>query len=148
MAELQATLVTMSVDTDLDSPDYRTIVCEETSEAGMDSSTTDTPTKCGTFTAVATPAGTITGSGVVQADPEADEVSFQEILGWVNNKTKVAAVYQNATDGGTTATGEAVYMEGEGYFTSARVTAQEGDLVKFNWAFSFSGPVNTTSPAS
>lgn len=147
MAELQATLVTMSVDTDLVSPDYRTIVCEETSEGGLDSTTTDTPTKCGTFTAVSTPAGTITGSGVVQADPQADEVSFQEILGWVNNKTKLAAVYQNDAEG-TTSVGEAVFMAGEGYFTSARVTAQEGDLVKFNWAFSFSGPVDTAYPAS
>lgn len=148
MSELQATLVTMSVDTDLVTPDYRTIVCEETSDAGLTAATTDTPTKCGTFTAVATPAGTITGSGVVQADPEADEISFQEILNMVNNRTRVAAVYQNATDGATTATGEAMYMEGEGYFTEARATAQEGDLLKFNWAFSFSGPINTTSPAS
>lgn len=137
----------MSLDDDLVSPDYRTIVCEETSEGGGDASTTDTPTKCGTFTATAEPAFTVTGSGVVNTTPGPDEVSGQQLLDWLANKTLLAAIYQNSADGPTGA-GEAVYMEGQGRLTSVRFTAQEGDLLKFNWAFSFSGPVNTNPNAS
>ena len=145
--EKQATYVTMSVDTDLVNPDYRTIVCEETSEAGGDASTTDTPTKCGTFTSVANGVWTATGSGVVNVDPAADEVSSQELMEWLNNKTKLSAIFQDSSDGVSVA-GAAVYIEGQGTFTSVRVTAQEGDLIKFNWAFSWSGTVITTPPAS
>lgn len=145
--EIQSTYVTMSVDSDLVTPDYRTIVCEETSEGGGDASTTDTPTKCGTFTAVAEPVFTVTGSGVVNADPGVGEVSFQQLLDWLANKTRLAAIYQNTGDGNT-GTGQAVFMEGEGVLTSVRATSQEGDLVKFSWSFSFSGPVNTDPGAS
>lgn len=147
MAEIQATYVTLSVDTDLDTPDYRTIVCEEESEGGGDASVTDTPTKCGTFSATANPVFTITGSGVAKANPDADEVSGQELLQWLANKTRLAAIYQNSSDG-TTGVGEAVYMAGQGVFTSVRFTATEGDLLKFNWSFQFSGPVDTDPNAS
>jgi hypothetical protein len=144
MAEVSTSLVTFQYSEDISDPitDWKTIVCEDTSEGGGDSNTTETKTKCGTFTAVDTPTLTVTGSGVVKADPDSDEASFQEILNLLNTKTLVSGWYQNEVDGAVGA-GAAVYMKGQGRFTSARVTATEGDLLKFNWAFAFSGEVDT-----
>jgi len=146
MAEKQANLVTLSLDDDLVSPDYRTLVCEESSDAGVTSSATSTQTKCGTFSAPGTPEGTISGTGVTKVNIEADEISGQQLLDWANNNTKLAAVYQDAADGDSSA-GAAVYMAGQGYLSDVRQTSASGDVIKYSFTFTFSGAIDT-NPAS
>jgi hypothetical protein len=148
--EISGNLVTMSVTEDLTFPysNLRTIVCEDTSEGGMDSTVNTTPTKCGVFSTTELPTGTITGSGVANVDPDSDELSFQDILNYVNNRTRLRAVYQNAAESPDVTEGEGVFMSGEGYFNSARVTATQGTQVTFTWSFTFSGDVDTEYPTS
>lgn len=150
MREIVGNLVTMSFSTNLNDPlnNLKTIVCEESSDAGLDGTVNNTATKCGNFTAVEDPVGTINGSGVLNADPESDEASFQELLTILKNKTRVYAVYQNAAESPDVTEGQGVFMAGHGYFTSVRETAATGTNVTFTWAFSFSGAIDTTYPAS
>lgn len=150
MREISGNLVTMSFSTNLNDPlsNLKTIVCEDSSDAGLDGTVNTTATKCGNFSSVEDAVGTINGSGILNADPESDEASFQELLTIVKNKTRVYAVYQNAAESPDVTEGQGVFMAGHGYFTSIRETAATGANVTFTWAFSFSGPIDTQYPAS
>lgn len=138
--------VTLSLDDDLVNPDYRTVVCEEESDGGISNSPTTTQTKCGVFAAPGIPEGTINISGVVNADPDADEISLQQLMDWANTGTKLAIIYQDAADG-VTAAGAAIYMAGQGYLSDVRGTAPAGDVIKFTATVTFSGAIDT-NPAS
>jgi hypothetical protein len=143
--EVQGSLVTLWVSTSQNTG-FKTIVCEDSSQASTTSNVNTTKTKCGTFTAVDTPETTLSGSGIVDGSPAANQATFKDIESWCRNKTKLYFIYQNIADAGTSlAKGAAVYMDGQGYFTEATVTAAEGDLVKFNWSFATSGTIDNSA---
>lgn len=143
--ELQATLVTLWVSTS-ENTGFKTIVCEESSQSATTSNVNTTKTKCGTFTAVDTPETVISGSGVVDGSPAANQVSFKQLESWVRAKTKLFFIYQNAADvNSSIAKGDAIYQDGQGYFTEATITAQEGDLLKFNWSFATTGTIDNSA---
>lgn len=142
--ELQGSLVVMWL-SDTGS-NYKLITCEESSQASTTSSVTNTATKCGNFVAVGTAETVISGSGVVDGDPAANQVSYKQLRTWVENKTNLYFIYKNLASAGIGLTnGEAVYLDGRGYLTEATVTAAEGDLVKFNWSFSVSGAIDDSA---
>lgn len=148
--ELSGNLITMMYTTDLTYPysDFKTIVCEEDSEGGLDSTVNTTPTKCRVFSTTEIPTGTISGNGVTDADPDADQASFQDILQLVNNRTRVYAVYQNAAESPDVTEGQGVFMAGQGYFNTARSTNTQGTQSRFSWGFTFSGDIDTEYPTS
>ena len=142
--ELLGSLTTLQISTDTTgATGLKTITCEESSDLSLSASVNETKTKCGTFTAVDTPSGQISFSGVVNASLGGSEYSFNDIAGWVNAKTKLYAKYQHAASGAVSA-GAAVYAAGTGYFSEATVTSAEGDLIKFTATFVFSGTIDTT----
>lgn len=141
--ELQGSIVTMWVST-TEGTNYKTIVCEESSTADTTANVNVTKTKCGTFTAIDTPETKLSGSGIVDGSPAANQVSYKDIQNWVQNKTQLYFIYENAASG-SIAKGAAVYLDGHGYFNSAKVTAQEGDLIKFDWEFTASGTIDNTA---
>lgn len=142
--EAQGSLVVMWLST-TDS-NYKLITCEETSQASTTLAVTKTSTKCGPFTAVANPETALSGSGVVDADPAANQASYKQLEAWARAKTLLYFIYKNLADVASgLLNGEIVYLEGRGYLTEVTVTAQEGDLVKFNWAFEPSGTIDNSS---
>lgn len=143
--EVAASLILLRLSTDTENGSNPvTIVCETDSEAGIDTSVTETQTKrCGTLVAVQSPTGTITLNGVVDATPDAGEASLQQLMIWASNRTKLWAEYLNESDGGSIDEGDSIYMQGLGYLTSVRSTSTAGDTQKFSMGFSFSGAINT-----
>ena len=148
--EISGNLITLAYSTNLSDPlnNLKTIVCEDQSEGGLDSNVNTTVTKCGSFSSVEEPTGTITGSGVINADPDSDEGSFQELLGIVKNRTPVYAVYQNAAESPDLTEGQGVFMAGRAIFNSARANATQGTPTSFNWSLTFTGDIDTEYPAS
>lgn len=142
--EVQGSLVVMWVSAT--NSNFKAIVCEESSQASTTANVNTTKTKCGTFTAVDTPETKISGSGIADGSPAANQCTYKDIEAWVRSKTKLYFIYKNTADSGSSiANGGVVYLDGQGYFTEATVTAQEGDLVKFNWSFAASGDVDNTA---
>lgn len=125
---------------------YKTIVCEESSTADTTANVNTKKTKCGTFTAVDSAETKLSGSGVVDGSPAVNQVSYKQLQAWVLSKTKLFFIYENAADSGSgIAKGAAVYLDGQGYFNSAKVTGQEGDLISFDWEFTTTGTVDNTA---
>ena len=142
--ELLGGIVSFQVSTDLTGATLKkTVVCEETSSLSISTSTTETKTKCGNFTAVSTPTVSVSLSGVVNGAPGGTEVSFNDMAGYANNKTKLYGLVQNAVSG-SVALGTAVYCSGTGYFSDVKMDAAEGDLIKYSATFTYSGAVDTT----
>lgn len=143
MQELQGTLVTLWL-----SPtgsNYKTVVCEVESSASTTSTVNTTKTKCGSFSTVDAPETAITGSGVIDGSPASNQATYKELFGWIQNKTPLWAIYKTTADPAVGETsGESVYMDGKGNLTEVTITATEGDVLKFNWAFTFSGTVDNT----
>ena len=140
--ELKGTLVTMWL-SETDS-NYKTIVCEESSQSSTTASVTTTPTKCGKFSAPDTPEITFSGSGVASGDLAANQVSFKQLQAWAQSSTTLYFIRRNEAEG-TISAGDLVYFDGRGYLTEVTETSAEGDVVKFNWAFTASGEVDNTS---
>jgi hypothetical protein len=142
--EVQGTLVTMWVSET--NSNFKTIVCEESSQSSTTSNVTSTKTKCGTFSAVDTPETVISGSGIAGANLAANQVSYKQIEAWARAKTKLYFIRRNEADVVSEVTaGELVYLDGQGYFTEATETSAEGDVVKFNWSFATTGDVDNTA---
>lgn len=142
--ELQGSIVTLQLSTDTTgATGLKTITCEESSDITISTNVNETKTKCGSFTAVDTPTVSINFSGVVNGAPGGTELSYNDLAGFANNKTKVYAKYQNAVSG-SVGVGTAVYATGTGYVSNVQATSAEGDLIKFTATFTFSGTVDTT----
>ena len=142
--EIQGTLVTMWL-SETDS-NYKTIVCEDSSQSSTTASITTTKTKCGTFSAPDTPEISFSGSGVAGGNLAANQVSFKQLQAWAQAKTILYFIRRNEANStiGITA-GEVVYFDGQGYLTEVTETSAEGDVVKFNWAFTSTGTVDNTA---
>lgn len=150
MREISGNLVKAAFSTDTNNPlaSLKVIVCEDSSDGGVDSTVNSVATKCATFSTNEQPTGTINGSGVIIVDPESDEASFQDILTLAKNGTRVFMVYQNDAESPDVTEGAGVFMAGFGRFNSARATAGQGAPTSFTWAFTFSGTIDTEHPAS
>jgi hypothetical protein len=142
--EIQGTLVTMWLST-TDS-NYKTIVCEESSQSSTTGGVTSTKTKCGTFSAPDEPETTFSGSGVAGANLAANQISFKQLEAWRRSNTLLYFIRRNEADtaAGVDA-GELVYFDGRGYLTEVTETSAAGDVVKFNWAFTASGTVDNSA---
>lgn len=142
--ELSARLVGMWVSET--NSNFKTIVCEESSQSSTTANVTTTKTKCGSFSAPDAAETAISGSGVAGANLAANQVSFKQLEAWTRAGTLLYFVRRNEADvaAGVDA-GELVYLDGRGYFTEATETSAEGDVVKFNWAFQPTGDVDNTS---
>lgn len=147
--EISGNLVTLSYSTDLNDPlnNLKTIVCEDSSDGGLEGTVNTVPTKCETFSVTEKPTGTINGTGVINADPDSDEGSFQELLTILNNQQRIYVVYQNAAESGLTE-GQGVFMAGFAYLNTVRATAAQGTPTTFAWGLTFTGAIDTTYPAS
>jgi hypothetical protein len=142
--EIKGTLVTMWV-SETDS-NYKTIVCEDSSQSSTTSNVNTTKTKCGTYTSTDTPEISISGSGVAGGNLNANQVSFKQLQAWVAAGTLLYFIRRNEANVTAAITaGEIVYLDGQGYFTEATETSAEGDVVKFNWAFTTTGTVDNTA---
>lgn len=142
--EQLATFVTMWVSET--NSNFKTIVCEESSQSSTTANVTTTKTKCQTFTSVDTPELVISGSGVAGANLNANQVSFKQIQAWAQAKNKLYFIRKNEADTPNgIASGEIVYLDGQGYFSEATETSAEGDVIKFNWSFTVSGDVDNTA---
>lgn len=123
---------------------WKRLVCLMDSQAEMDNEVSEVDTQCGTFTGVKLMKGSYSGNAVSNADPTTLEASYQDVIGWQNDKTLLDFRYYNAAFGAITE-GEAVFQEGTGRFTNSVLNGTVGEVVQFSWTFSPSGTIFLTA---
>lgn len=143
--ELQGSDVLTEISTDQIT--WKTLVCEQGSKFDISTNVTVEKTKCGPIKGIDDPDWKMSGDAVINTKPSADQVSYNDVIGWINNKTKVYIRKQSPANVDLSLTiGEAFFQQGEGYFTSVSGDYSNGAVTKFTWNFEGQGDLITTKP--
>ena len=125
---------------------FKWVTCEISSTASISAGVTTTKTKCATFTTTDTPETTISGNGVVDAAPAANQVSFKQLEIWCRAKTLLYFIYKTLADTGAGETsGESVYLDGRARISEVTVTGGSEGVIEFTYALAASGDIDNTS---
>lgn len=128
---------------------YKILVCELDSSMDGSANVNTEKTKCGPIVTVDDPEFSFSGNAVTNAAPESNQWSYNDVLGWFTNKTKLRFRYQSPADALLSLeAGEAFYHGGEGYFSALGKQATEGESVKFSWTFNVDGIMTITAPTA
>lgn len=124
---------------------WKTLVCEQTSKFDISAAVTKEKTKCGPVTATGEPEWTFSGTALVNSKPSATQVSYREMVGFVNNQTKIWVRAMSPVDVGLDLDlGEAFFQGGEGLVSSVSGEYSEGTSIKFDWTIEGQGELITT----
>lgn len=123
--------------------EWLTIVCEIDSQMQLTNDVTEVDTKCGTFAGIKTLKANISGNAVYNVDPEAAEVTWNDIAQWQIDTALLEFLYKNtaftATDGSPIADGAVIHVFNTGQFVDSTIQGTVGELGKFSWTFKPSG---------
>lgn len=135
--EVQGNLVNFQV-REIGQTDWQTLVCTSDSQFALTNEITKRRTNCGIKASVSAPDFNASGNAVHNADPTADEVSYNDVKAWQKDQTKLEFRYLSLADAGAGLTeGEGFLNYGRGYFTESTLTASaESDgIASFSWTF-------------
>lgn len=122
---------------------FKRLVCEETLTLDVTNEVNTTRTKCGVSKGVSTPDFKANGSAVYNLTPTGSEVSYDEVLEWQNDISKVDWIIRNVAVTGYAA-GVGIRMSGSGYFVSTQFQGNANDVAKFTWNLEGVGVLNDT----
>jgi len=122
---------------------YKPLVCLQTVNLSTELPTTDEDTNCGRYTGLGIASQTVAIDAVCEAEPTISQVTYEDVIGWLFNRTLVTWRYRNAASGSLTA-GAAFYNQGTGYFVKADLTGQTGGVIKFAVEFKNIGTPDIT----
>lgn len=124
------------------SADYDTLVCLRNSSVNSELAVTQEETNCGTLTSVGNASVTIDFDAVCKTDPTAGtEISYEELLAALHNKTKVGVRVQSP--GGTP--GAAYYHQFAAYVTSLSMSQEAGAYISFSGTLTSDGVIDITA---
>lgn len=146
--EIQGSLVITQLSLD-GLANWKTFVCEQGSKFSGSTNVTVEKTKCGSIKAVDDPDWKMSGDGVANRLPSSTEVSFNEILGYMQSTRKVHVRKMSQADSANSlAEGDAYYRQGVGYFTSVDEDSSNAAVVKFTYNFEVQGELITELPSA
>ena len=146
--EIQGGIVLTELGEVTGAPNFKTLVCEQDASFTNGMDITEEPTKCGTAVALSDPTWSASGTAVANTAPSTSEVSYRQMLYWMNNKVRRKIRIQSAADAALGLDqGEAFYHEGDGYVTDVSFNYGNGAVVKFDWTFSGQGNLKTSNIA-
>lgn len=144
--EIQGLDIVFEVQEDGDSAsDWQVLVCEIDSQSELTNDVTEVDTKCGTFAGIKEMKGNYTGNAVCNATPTATEASYEDVVGWQKDRTRMNFRFRNTASGSVLAN-EGVFQQGEGYFVASTLQGTNGEIVQFSWTFKPVGEISITAP--
>jgi hypothetical protein len=143
--EVNGNLIVFKVRANGSGAAFKQLVCTDNVQFKLSSSITTKKTSCGIKTSVSDPTFEISGSGVFQIDPLATQVTWDDIVGWQKDNTKLDFQFVNLADVGAGLTeGEAVSELGSGYFNDSTFTGNAEDgFATFDFNFSGTGTLGS-----
>ena len=123
--------------------DWKVLVCTKTKTAPFTLPTTENETDCGPKIGVGNVKFNPSGTGTYEIEPDADEVSHDDLIQWMNNKQLIYWKWENLTAGSI---GRNFYYKGQCYVTAVTPSTQAGDLINFDFTLSGTGTLTTIAP--
>lgn len=121
---------------------YKSLVCEISNGLDLTRNSNQVETKCDDGVAYVTLGaltGTIPFTAVAETTPSATQVSINEMLGYIKNKTYLYWKIEHPSGGAL------LYRQGNGYVISYNENYSVGELVQFEGEISIDGAIDITA---
>ena len=134
---VQSNLIPLAISTD--GSTYYNIVCKKAWNFNGDTTTTSDESDCGVHTGLGANKWTFDFTALMNITPDADQKSAKDLLAYWAAQTLlyIKALYP-------TSTGANMYVQGQAYLTSFKLTNQVGSLQEFSGTFTGTNDIDVT----
>ncbi len=122
---------------------YKNLVCLRTGSVNTTMDATTEQTNCGVLTSPSEPQMTVDFDAICEAAPTVAQVSYEDLLAAMVNKTIVNVRVQNPTISGSSV-GTVYYHQFSGYITDLTLNQSTTEFVNFSGTIQSSGTLDVT----
>lgn len=120
---------------------YKNLVCLRTSSVNTTMDATTEQTNCGVLTSPSEPQMTVDFDAICETAPTVAQVSYEDLLGAMVNKTMVTVRVQNPTVTGSSV-GTVYYHQFSGYITDLTMNQSTTEFVNFSGTIQSTGTLD------
>jgi hypothetical protein len=142
MAQVLGSLQNIEIDV-LGGTSYKNLVCLRTSSVNTTMDATTEQTNCGVLTSPSEPQMSLDFDAICETSPTITQVSYEDLLTSMVNKTVVAVRVQNPVVSGSSA-GAAYYHSFNGYITDLTLNQSTTEFINFSGTIQSSGALDVT----
>jgi hypothetical protein len=142
MAQVLGSLQNIEIDVTGGSS-YKNLVCLRTSSVNTTMDATTEQTNCGVLTSPSEPAMSLDFDAICETSPTIAQVSYEDLLTSMVNKTIVTVRVQNPVVSGSSL-GAAYYHQFAGYITDLTLNQSTTEFINFSGTIQSSGVLDVT----
>lgn len=143
MGQIQGSLQNVEIDV-AGGSSYKNLVCLRTSSVNTTVDSNTEQTNCGVLTSVGEPTMSVDFDAICEVAPSVSQVSYEDLLSAMVNKTLVTVRVQNPTVSGAS-TGAAYYHQFAGYITDLTLNQSTTEFINFSGSINSSGTLDITA---
>jgi hypothetical protein len=122
---------------------YKSLVCLRSASVNTSMDATTEQTNCGVLTSPSEPQMSLDFDAICETSPTVSQVSYEDLLTAMVNKTAVAVRVQNPVVSGSSA-GAAYYHQFLGYITDLTLNQSTTEFINFSGTIQSSGTLDVT----
>jgi len=142
MAQVLGSLQNIEIDV-AGGTSYKNLVCLRTSSVNTTMDATVEQTNCGVLTSPSEPQMSLDFDAICETSPTIAQVSYEDLLGAMVNKTVVTVRVQNPVVSGSSV-GTAYYHQFAGYITDLTLNQSTTEFINFSGTIQSSGALDVT----
>lgn len=142
MGQIQGSLQNIEIDV-AGGSSYKNLVCLRTSSVNTTVDSTTEQTNCGAITSVGEATMSVDFDAICEVTPSISQVSYEDLLSAMVNKTLVTVRVQNPTVTGAS-TGAAYYHQFAGYITDLTLNQSTTEFINFSGSVTSTGTLDIT----
>jgi hypothetical protein len=142
MAQVLGSLQNIEIDV-LGGSSYKNLVCLRTSSVNTTMDATTEQTNCGVLTSPSEPQMSLDFDAICETSPTITQVSYEDLLSSMVNKTLVTVRVQNPVVSGSSA-GAAYYHLFSGYITDLTLNQSTTEFINFSGTVQSTGVLDVT----
>ena len=123
---------------------YKNLVCLRTSSVNTTMDATTEQTNCGVLTSPSEPQMSLDFDAICETSPTVSQVSYEDLLSAMVNKTLVAVRVQNPVVSGSSA-GAAYYHQFSGYITDLTLNQSTTEFINFTGTIQSTGTLDVVA---
>lgn len=143
MAQVLGSLQNIEIDV-AGGSSYKNLVCLRTSSVNTTMDATTEQTNCGVLTSPSEPQMSLDFDAICETSPSVSQVSYEDLLSAMVNKTVVAVRVQNPVVSGSSA-GAAYYHAFSGYITDLTLNQSTTEFINFSGTIQSTGALDVVA---
>jgi hypothetical protein len=141
MAQVLGSLQNIEIDITNVGTTYKNLVCLRTSSVNTTMDATTEQTNCGVLTSPSEPQMSLDFDAICETSPTVSQISYEDLLTSMVNKTLVAVRVQNPIVSGSSA-GAAYYHKFSGYITDLTLNQSTTEFINFSGTIQSTGALD------